>query len=177
MAANMSDLPRVLIVDDEKSMLDTYKRVFRKELNMTLVASANEALRELGEAEFDALITDYAMPEVNGAQLLQKVSRRAPELPTIMVTAYADLPDVQMLKNTGVVEIVLLKPWDRDEVMRWVGHCLRLSKLRRSVGTMRGEVRRDSGKYKQVDASDRSRLREPSGELTVRSDKDREPRR
>ena len=47
MAANMSDLPRVLIVDDEKSMLDTYKRVFRKELNMTLVASANEALREL----------------------------------------------------------------------------------------------------------------------------------
>jgi hypothetical protein len=42
---------------------------------------------------------------------------------------------------------------------------------------MRGEVRRDSGKYKQVDASDRSRLREPSGELTVRSDKDREPRR
>jgi len=56
-------------------------------------SSGPEALAKLGQnPDIDLLITDQAMPEMTGAQLVKEVVQRRPELPIILATGYGELP-------------------------------------------------------------------------------------
>ena len=59
--------------------------------------SARDALSLLRNEKVDLIITDYAMPDTNGAELAQAVRRRYPDVPVILVTGYAELPAAEAL--------------------------------------------------------------------------------
>jgi DNA-binding NtrC family response regulator len=126
----------VLVVDDEADNLATFRRVFRGEYKLTLAASAAEAREHLAKRSYDVVFSDYAMPSENGVSLLDYVKDNHPETQRFLVTAYADLPEVRSAADTGVVSAIILKPWDRDVVARWVAHGQRLAKMRRGVAKM-----------------------------------------
>ena len=54
--------------------------------------SGKEALQRLGERKFNLLVTDHAMPQMTGAQLVAQARARCPELAVILATGYAELP-------------------------------------------------------------------------------------
>jgi PAS domain S-box-containing protein len=54
--------------------------------------SGREALERLGERKFNLLVTDHAMPQMTGAQLVAQARARCPDLAVILATGYADLP-------------------------------------------------------------------------------------
>jgi two-component system, sensor histidine kinase and response regulator len=128
--------PRVLVVDDEQMNLDTFRRVFRKEFEMALVASAADALRELGKGSFDVVVTDYAMPGMNGIELLAKARQMHPDVGRMIITAHADLQDVQSAKTAGLSATVLMKPWKAEDVLKWVGHLHRIRSMRSAVSDL-----------------------------------------
>ena len=86
---------RVLVVDDEPlvalltaSMLEDLGHASQ------VVPSAMSALNILrSDRTIDAVITDYAMPDMTGAELAVQISRLRPELPVILATGYADFPN------------------------------------------------------------------------------------
>jgi signal transduction histidine kinase len=86
---------RVLVVDDEPlvalltaSMLEDLGHASQ------VVPSAMSALNVLrSDRTIDAVITDYAMPDMTGAELAVQISRLRPELPVILATGYADFPN------------------------------------------------------------------------------------
>ncbi|MCP4691741.1 MAG: response regulator [Desulfobacterales bacterium] len=82
----------VLIVDDEIVQIETLKRGLRTRGCRVLDAlGGKQALAHLEQVdEIDLVITDYAMPEMNGMELLEKIRKKNKTLPVIMMTAYGD---------------------------------------------------------------------------------------
>lgn len=76
-----------------------------------------EALALLEKQPFDLVITDYAMPEMRGDELVQRISARWPNLPVLMVTAHAEVLLANQVPLPGVV-MVLSKPFMLDTLRR-----------------------------------------------------------
>ncbi len=73
----------VLIVNDEAVIRSALSRMLSGAgFNVTTAASAREALRMLDQAQFDAIVTDIMMPEMDGIELLSRIRQRDRELPT-----------------------------------------------------------------------------------------------
>ena len=85
---------RVLCVDDDYLVLmNTTMMLEELGHEVTEATSAAQALQRLGSGKFDLLVTDFAMPGMNGYELILEVERRHPGTPVLMVSGYANLPD------------------------------------------------------------------------------------
>ena len=81
----------ILVVDDEKVQIESLRRGLRqKGFEVTVALSAKEALRhfEHNDNKIDLVLLDYAMPEMNGLELLEKIRKANPFLPVVMMTGY-----------------------------------------------------------------------------------------
>jgi len=106
----------ILVVDDERSMRDFLKILLQKE-GYTVVTAHNgeNALECLESQEFDLIISDIRMPGMGGLELLGAVKEQNPDLPVIMITAFASPDDaVQAMKN-GAFDYIS-KPFNVDEI-------------------------------------------------------------
>lgn len=86
-------MKELLFVDDEPKLLDGLKRSLRPmraEWNMTFVTSGAEALQTLGQAPFDVIVSDMRMPVMDGAQLLNEVRQRFPQVVRIVLSGQSD---------------------------------------------------------------------------------------
>lgn len=78
----------VLLVDDEPVILDIARAFLERhgEFNVTTIQSAKEALTNLGEKTFDAVVSDYEMPEMNGLEFLRTIREQGNLIPFIIFT-------------------------------------------------------------------------------------------
>lgn len=108
---------RILVVDDEPDVLITAGAFLeRAGLWVVRASSGNEALAILaGDLPFDALVTDYAMPGMNGADLLVEAQSMRPGLPALIITGFAEVRGLNALP--GNVQI-LHKPFLRDDLLK-----------------------------------------------------------
>jgi len=106
----------VWVVDDDESIRWVLEKSLARE-GMTVVSfpGSAELLDALEEAPPDVLITDIRMPGVNGLELMERVHRKHPLLPVIVVTAHSDLDSAVASYRGGAFEY-LPKPFDVDSV-------------------------------------------------------------
>jgi HD-like signal output (HDOD) protein len=86
-------MKQLLFVDDEPNLLDGLKRSLRpmrEEWNMTFVNSGAEALQALEQAPIDVIVADMRMPAMDGAQLLNEVRKRFPQVVRIILSGQSD---------------------------------------------------------------------------------------
>ncbi len=83
---------RALVVDDEPLLRETM-RLFLEDWGHTVVTAAHgrEAAELFGPHEFDVVLTDRAMPEMNGDQLAEFIAQHRPGTPVIMVTGFGEM--------------------------------------------------------------------------------------
>ncbi len=121
---------RILIVDDEPSVLDAIQRMLHSELEsweLCLAADADQALQELHGADFDTVVCDVRMPGTSGLELLEVLRRtdRTRDLPVIMLTGVEE-PDLKrQALDLGATDL-LNKPADQDELIARIRSALRL---------------------------------------------------
>lgn len=110
----MKDLLRVLIVDDDNNMAQTLEKILRtKGYRAEAAHTGEQALALARKNHFDCVLSDIKMPGMNGVELFHAFQQYHPDVPIIMITAYApsDLLTASVAK--GVVA-VLNKPIDFD---------------------------------------------------------------
>jgi len=111
MSAPAFPLRRILVVDDEPFVCDAVKMMLAFDGHTVDVAgSAKEALAKMEEAQFDVVITDFAMPEMKGTELAVVIKERNPKQPVILITAYAEMLQSSGNPLTGV-DFVISKPF------------------------------------------------------------------
>src|SRR5207245_1873582 len=117
-----------LVVDDDSGMLASLRGLFRSRGQEALVArSGQEALDQL--AGVDAVVTDFAMPGMDGVQLVQAIHDRDESLPVILLTAHgSERVAVQAMKS-GAYDY-LTKPFDAEEFSVVVDRALEARTLR-----------------------------------------------
>ena len=76
----------VLVVDDEKSNLETLQRIFKREkFRVLLASSGKEALEVLRTHQVQVIVTDVMMPGMSGVDLLKAVKSVAPEVEVVLM--------------------------------------------------------------------------------------------
>lgn len=116
----------VLLVDDEPSVLSALRRLFRPEGYQILLApSGAEGLRLLDQQPVDLVISDMRMPEMDGAQFLEQVRARHPEVVRLLLTGYADIGATIAAINQGEIHRYIAKPWNDQDMLLTVREALR----------------------------------------------------
>ena len=86
----MSDKPKVLVIDDEQSIIETLSVLLKKEGFEVLAAlSGTEGIERFGELKPDLVLTDVRMPKVSGDDVLEAIRARDPTTPVVLMTAQA----------------------------------------------------------------------------------------
>ncbi|PWU00854.1 MAG: two-component system response regulator [Terriglobia bacterium] len=118
-------MKRILFVDDEPRVLDGLKRMlypYRNDWEMVFVTSGTEALQLLAASEFDVLMTDVRMPQMNGIELLAEVSKRHPQVVRMVLSGTAD--QEMTLRSVTLAHQYLVKPCDAKTLRTKVEHAL-----------------------------------------------------
>ena len=106
---------KILLVDDEPSVLDGYKRLFRDEFNIDTAVGGNEALAGISASgPYAVVVSDMRMPGMDGIQLLSKVKTLCPETIRVMLTGQAGLEAAIDSVNEGNIFRFLTKPCSKE---------------------------------------------------------------
>lgn len=107
---------RILIVDDEADMVETCRRILSAAGYECLGTSdAQEALRLLASERPALLFTDLRMPEMDGMEMLRRAHEIDPQMPVVMLTAYATLESAVAAVKGGAFDY-LSKPFSMDQL-------------------------------------------------------------
>jgi DNA-binding NtrC family response regulator len=118
----------VLLVDDEPGVLYALEALLESRGDTPVVASSGkDALARLDGV--DAVVTDFAMPEMNGLELLRAIKERDPSLPVIVLTAHGSEKIAVQAIRGGAYEYAT-KPFDIDEMSTVLDRALEARALR-----------------------------------------------
>lgn len=123
------DKGRVLIVDDEPTILSGLSELFGQEYAVFTSGSAEGALPILESERIEVVLSDYKMPGMDGLSFLIEVKRRYPDIVRILMSAYADMQLVIRAMNEGEVHRFIAKPYKTSELRTMLRECTGLARL------------------------------------------------
>ncbi|MCF8413989.1 MAG: sigma-54 dependent transcriptional regulator, partial [Melioribacteraceae bacterium] len=107
----------ILVVDDEKTIRESLKIILDDEGYETKIAgNGRDAFEQISSNNFDLVISDIKMPEMDGMELLKKTSEIAPETFFIIMTAYASVNTAIEALRKGAFDY-LIKPIEFDDLV------------------------------------------------------------
>jgi DNA-binding NtrC family response regulator len=133
-------LPPVLLVDDEKNMRQSLQTVLNDEgYGARAVESAEEALELLAREEFFMVITDARLGGMSGYDFLARTRNQWPDLPVLMITAYATPKLAVEAIKSGAIDYVA-KPFAPEELLHAVTRCAERHQLLRENAMLRSRA-------------------------------------
>ena len=133
-------LPAVLIVDDEKNMRRSLQTILGDEgYAVRTSESAEEALQLLAAGEFFMVITDARLGGMTGYEFLRRIRNQWPELPALMITAFATTKLAVEALKAGAMDY-LAKPFEPEELLHAVARCAERFRLLRENATLRSQA-------------------------------------
>ena len=113
----MTDMPRVLVVDDDPDISLALTDYLRQEKFDVDVADTGNAALEKGLAShYDAVLLDVGLPDRDGIEILEELARHKPELPIILLTAFTSLDKSTPPDILNKAFAYLTKPYSREEI-------------------------------------------------------------
>ena len=113
----------LLVVDDERNMRESLKTVLESRgYQVATVESAEDGLKAVKESDFFMVITDARLEGMSGYDFLRETHERWPDLPVLMITAYATPKLAVEAIQTGAIDY-LSKPFEPEELLHSVNRC------------------------------------------------------
>lgn len=116
---------RIMIVDDEENILRALRRALAaSDIETEIFSHPHEALRRAQTANFDLVISDYRMPEMDGIHLLSEMKQLQPDAMRLVLSGHADLEGLIAAVNAAGIFRFISKPWHDSDLMLCVRHAL-----------------------------------------------------
>jgi response regulator RpfG family c-di-GMP phosphodiesterase len=136
----------IIIVDDTREVLASFKRELRKEpYNVFYAGGGAEALEILSENPCKLIISDIKMPGMDGFELLARVQELYPETIRVVLSGHSDVKLILNLVNKGGIYRYLTKPWEMEDIKTIIGQCIELYDLRKEVIELRKKLDASGG--------------------------------
>ncbi len=133
---------KILIVDDEKSMCQFLTIMLRKEgYQITSAHNGAKALEQFKSSKFDVVITDIRMAGMDGIELLAELKKMDPNVPVIIMTAYASQKTAIEAVNHGAFHY-LIKQAKNEEIRMVVKNALDMKRVRAENMILRKELKK-----------------------------------
>lgn len=126
---------RLLIVDDDTATLAALRAMVEWRVpgaTIDTVTSGRAALERIAEIDYDAIVSDIKMPEMDGLALMERVLTIRPTTPTLLVTGHGDHELGVKALNAGAYAFIQ-KPIDREFFVAWLKRAIQLRELSRTV--------------------------------------------
>jgi NtrC-family two-component system response regulator AlgB len=134
-------MAKLLVVDDEKNIRVNLARFLEScGHQVELAESGPQALATLGgKNDFDLVLTDYRMAEMNGLELLKEIKRRHPDTLVILMTAFGTIENAVASMKAGAHDY-LTKPFSLASIQHAVDRALEVKHLRSQIRDLRGAI-------------------------------------
>lgn len=127
--------PHILIVDDDLALLQALPHMIALRMHGVQVdtaASAQEAIEQIQQYDYDAIVSDIKMPGMDGLELLAKIQFLRPEIPTLLITGHSDQELITQALRAGAYDFIQ-KPIDRVYFVSALYRATQTCQLRRQV--------------------------------------------
>src|SRR4030042_6260007 len=136
-------IPTILIVDDEKPICTALASLVKTEGFKALTAGDGAtALEKVRSESPDVMLADIKMPGVDGMELMRRTREVDPDLPVVMITAYAEVQGAVEAIKAGAHDY-LSKPFNNQEVLRVIHRAL-------SERELKGKLKNLSNKWHET---------------------------
>jgi DNA-binding NtrC family response regulator len=106
----------VLVVDDEKTVCSSCRKILTREgYNVDVASSGKEALSKVKGNGFDVVVTDWKMPEIDGIEVARRIKEENPNIEVILITGYPSVETSIEAIRSGVSDYVP-KPFTPQEL-------------------------------------------------------------
>ncbi len=143
----------ILFVDDEEVIRKSFARELTSEhFAVTAVAGGREAVEALESGQqYDLVITDLMMPDVDGFGVLKAVKRYAPQASVIILTGYGDMRTAIDALRLGADDFTL-KPCEIEELVFRIRRCLEKRSLLQRLAAQNQQLEEEMAHRRQVEA-------------------------
>jgi two-component system, NtrC family, response regulator HydG len=136
-------MAKILVVDDQELMRDSLAATLVREGHEAVAATDGAmAVSTLAAARFDLLITDLKMPKMTGIELLAEAKRLRPDMPVVMMTAFATVQTAVEAMRMGAYDYIQ-KPFDGEEIKLLVERTLEHNRLKLENQALRSMTEQD----------------------------------
>jgi len=110
--------PKILVIDDELSILKSIKRVLRNtDCELEIMLDPVKAQSLIEDEKFDIILTDYHMPKLDGVSILTRCKHLHPESMRILMSGKADFDTLSDAINEAGIYRFIAKPFDNYELL------------------------------------------------------------
>jgi DNA-binding NtrC family response regulator len=142
-------MTRVLVVEDEQAMADVMAEELRgRQLEVTILSSADAAFAKVMEGDVDVVLTDLNMRGMSGVELCDRVVTNRPDVPVIVVTAFGSMETAVATLRAGAFDF-LTKPFEMVQLVVAVERAVQHKFLREEVKRLRA-VAEDSKRFGEL---------------------------
>jgi len=115
----------ILIIDDDKSILNIFTRILQKQgYNTDTAETGQEAMEKLQDQRYDLALIDIKLPDTNGTDLLAKMHTTHPNMIKIAITGFPSIEDATKVIDRGAAAY-LVKPVKSEELVRIIAEKLK----------------------------------------------------
>ncbi|MGM0596900.1 MAG: HD domain-containing phosphohydrolase [Myxococcota bacterium] len=140
MVSDFKNTKKILVVDDEAVIRDVMEDYLSSEgYEVISVDNGHEALLELEEERYDALISDLMMPEMSGLELIEQINQKEFQLVTIIMTGYGTIETAVKAMKIGAYDYIL-KPFKMEEVLQVLKRSFEIKALKEENINLRETV-------------------------------------
>lgn len=158
--------PTLLLVDDEPSVLNALRRLFRSPGYRVLQATSGaEGLELLRSQAVDLVISDMRMPEMNGAQFLAAVRQHDPGVVRMLLTGYSEVSATIAAINQGEIHRYIAKPWDDQALLLTVSEALARRTLEQENARLVALTRQQNEALRDLNQNLEARVQARTAEL------------
>ena len=131
--------PKLMVIDDLDSARAMMKRTLARSYDVFDFGSVAEALPAVERAEFDCIVTDLRMPGIDGLEGLRRFKVKVPEIPVILVTAFATVETAVEAMKAGAFDY-LKKPFEPEELEIVVARAVEHARVKRENQQLRSAL-------------------------------------
>ena len=122
---------KILVIEDEAQVRDSYLDMFSYfGYEVEAVSNGREGLSLINKKDYDIVVTDLNMPEIDGIEVLQYIKKKKPFIEVIVITGFATLENAIKAMKVGAFDYVT-KPVDIDHVRIVLAKCIQQIKSKR----------------------------------------------
>ncbi|MHC4472539.1 MAG: response regulator [Planctomycetota bacterium] len=110
----------LLIVDDEKKILESLRELLRDHYEVLTASSAEKATGLFRERRPELVLCDQRMPGTTGIELLKEIGEIEPGTIRMLITGYSDIEVVIQAVNEAILHRYITKPWVNEELLEVV---------------------------------------------------------
>ena len=128
---------RLLMVDDEEEFLvSSSQALSRRGFDVEVAPNGITALEKVDQQEYDAIVLDVKMPDIDGIQLFKEMRQRLPGVPILLLTGYGSISDAFHTSKNGVADY-LFKPIEMDDLANSIRSAVEKARTQKVLGNER----------------------------------------